>query len=69
MPYAIIIANRLYGYGATLEAAREQFRQQILGATQRQKDSMWRRRQYVVLDADEASEVAEMLDAPAIRWD
>ena len=69
MPYAITINNRLYGYGETLEAAREQFRQQILGATQRQKDSMWRRRQYVVLDDDEASEVAEMLDAPAIRWD
>jgi hypothetical protein len=69
MAYAITIGDHLYGYGDTLEAAREDFRQNILGATQRQKTAMRNRSVAVRLDDDEASEVAEMLAAPAIIWD
>ena len=52
------------GYGITHEAAWSSFRQQVLGASPSWRTAFASRATLRPLTADEASEVAEMLDAP-----
>ncbi len=68
MAYAIIVGSGLYGYGETKSAAWADFAHQISGGLPAMRERMKDRAVRVHLDDDEASEVAEMLAAPAIRW-
>jgi len=69
MAYAITIEGRLYGYGETESSAYRDYTHQTAGATRQMQQAMWRRAHVSPLSDDEASEVAEMIAAPAIRWD
>ena len=65
----VLINDRLYGYGLTSEAAMRDFQSQIAGADPLTKLSMTTRSKLVSLDADQASEVAEMITAEALSWE
>ncbi len=69
MAYAIIVGSGLYGYGETKSATWAAFAHQISGAFPAMRERMKNRAVRVHLDDDAASEVAEMLAAPAISWD
>ena len=66
--YAVMIDNRVFGYGETERAAKNDFERQISGAMEAMRVHMRYRCNLVPLDANGASELAEMLDAPAMAW-
>lgn len=72
-PHAAMIVNergdlRCYGYGETFRSAGYAFLGQVAGALPTMRSAMVRRVQFVELTDDQASEVAEMVAAPAVRW-
>ena len=67
-PHAALINGKLYGYGATLAAAQLDFAMQISGAGRAMQNRMLARVDMVALTDEDASEVAEMLDAPILEW-
>jgi hypothetical protein len=64
MNAAILIDNRLYGYGPDTHAAWADFLRQISGAPHRSQAHMIDRAVRVHLSDEEASEVAEMVATP-----
>ncbi len=61
--------DRIYAYGETFYAARDAFLEQIAGGTAAVKRMLLDRRKILPVDDDEASEIAQMLAAPATHWD
>ena len=66
--HAAVLRGRLYGFGATRAECMDDFRHNIRGADNRSEKFMLARVQLEPVDADKASEIAEMLGAPAVRW-
>lgn len=64
-----LINGGLYGYGPSLDAAKADFRSNISGASRDMQAVMLSRVQFVGIDDDHASDVAEMLAADVIEWE
>jgi hypothetical protein len=67
-PHIVTIDGRLFGYGETRQMAIQSFAEQIAGAPQRMQANMRGRASVVRVSDEEASEVAELIDSPAVVW-
>ena len=73
--YAAVIGDKMYAYGqghnddVAARACRADFSRQIAGASKNWQQMMWQKVDFVPLDPDRASEIAEWINAPALAWE